>query len=103
MKNIEEMMKKIQEIEEKGELSDEALSEAVGGATMPDLSINNLQGRTVDAIRCPLCKGVADYSSSLFYINYFTCRICKQKLTTVFLRTGEIFTTPGDYTEGVVE
>lgn len=41
--------------------------------------------------------------SSLFYINYFTCRNCKQKLTTVFLRTGEIFTTPGGYTKGVVE
>ena len=100
---MEEWIKKIQKIEEKGELSDEALSEAVGGAAMPDLSIYNLQHRTVDAIRCPLCKGVADYSSSLFYINYFTCRSCKQKLTTVFLRTGEIFTTPGDYTEGVVE
>ena len=85
MKNIEELMKKIQKIEEKGELSDEALAAAVGGATMPDLSIYNLQGRTVDAIRCPLCKGVADYSS------------------TLFLRTGEIFTTPGVYTEGVVE
>ena len=103
MKNIEELMKKIQEIEEKGELSDEALAAAVGGATMPDLSINNLQGRTVDKIRCPLCKGIADYSSSLFYINYFTCRNCKQKLTTLFLRTGEIFTEPGGYTEGVVE
>ena len=34
MKNIEELMKKIQEIEEKGELSDEALAAAVGGATM---------------------------------------------------------------------
>ena len=54
MKNIEELMKKIQEIEEKGELSDEALAAAVGGATMPDLSIYNLQHRTVDAIRCPL-------------------------------------------------
>lgn len=43
MKNIEELMKKIQEIEEKGELSDEALAAAVGGATMPDLSIYNLQ------------------------------------------------------------
>ena len=53
MKNIEELMKKIQKIEEKGELSDEALAAAVGGATMPDLSIYNLQGRTVDAIRCP--------------------------------------------------
>ena len=103
MKNIEELMKKIQEIEEKGELSDEALAAAVGGATMPDLSIYNLQGRTVDAIRCPLCKGVADYSASMFTIYYFTCRNCKQKLTTVFLRTGEIFTTPGVYTEGVVE
>ena len=60
MKNIEELMKKIQEIEEKGELSDEALAAAVGGATMPDLSIYNLQNRTVDAIRCPLRKGVAD-------------------------------------------
>lgn len=68
MKNIEELMKKIQKIEEKGELSDEALAAAVGGATMPDLSIYNLQGRTVDAIRCPLCKGVADYSSSMFTI-----------------------------------
>ena len=53
---MEEWIKKIQKIEEKGELSDEALSEAVGVAAMPDLSIYNLQHRTVDAIRCPCAK-----------------------------------------------